>query len=55
MDKRLSKGLEELKEQDYLFSYKTFPNMGHGGLIGESTGRLIEEVAAACFFEGDSL
>ena len=55
VDKRLSAGLEELKEQGYPFSYKIFPDMGHGGLIGENTERFIEEVAAAHCFEGDSL
>ena len=46
VDKKLSVGLEELKKQGYPFSYKIFPDMGHGGLIGENTERFIEEVEA---------
>ena len=47
VDKELSAGLEELKKQGYPFSGKIFPDMGHGGLIGENTERFIEEVDAA--------
>ena len=46
VDKKLSVGLEALKKQGYPFSYKIFPDMGHGGLIGENTERFIEEVEA---------
>ena len=44
--RKLSAGLEDLKKQGYLISYKVFPDMGHGGLIGENTERFIEEVDA---------
>lgn len=30
----------------YPFSFSIFPEMGHGGLIGENTERFIEEVDA---------
>ena len=46
VDKKLSAGLEDLKKQGYPFTVKTFPDMGHGGLIGENTKRFIDEVAA---------
>lgn len=46
MDKKLSAGLEDLKKQGYPFLCKIFPDMGHGGLIGENTERFIEEVDA---------
>ena len=46
MDKKLSAGLEDLKKQGYPFLCKIFPDMGHGGLIGENTEKFIEEVDA---------
>ena len=46
VDKKLSAGLDDLKTQGYPFSHKIFPDMGHGGLIGENTERFIEEVDA---------
>ena len=46
VDKKLSANLEELKAKGYPFTCKIFEDMGHGGLIGENTGRFIEEVGA---------
>ena len=46
VDKKLSANLEELKAKGYPFTCKIFEDMGHGGLIGENTGRFIEEVDA---------
>ena len=46
VDKKLSANLEKLKAKGYPFTCKIFEDMGHGGLIGENTGRFIEEVDA---------
>ena len=47
VDRKLSEGLENLKQKGYPFSYKIFKDMGHGGLIGEHTEQFLEEVKAA--------
>ena len=46
VDRKLSQGLEALKAQGYPFTCKIFPDMGHGGLVGENTERFLEEVDA---------
>ncbi|MBQ8995991.1 MAG: alpha/beta hydrolase [Oscillospiraceae bacterium] len=47
VDKKLSQGIEDLKKSGYPFSYKIFPDMGHGGLAGENPERFLLELAAA--------
>ena len=47
VDRKLSAGLEKLKEQGYPFTGKIFADMGHGGLIGENTEQFIKEVETA--------
>lgn len=47
VDRKLSEGLENLKQKGYPFSYKIFKDMGHGGLIGEHTEQFLKEVEAA--------
>lgn len=44
VDKKLSEGMESLKQKGYPFTVKIFEDMGHGGLIGENTEQFIEEV-----------
>ena len=46
VDKKLSEGLESLKQKGYPFTVKIFEDMGHGGLIGENTEQFIKEVEA---------
>ena len=47
VDKKLSEGLNELKEKGHPFTYKIFEDMGHGGLVGENTEQFIKEVEKA--------
>ena len=47
VDRKLSAGLEDLKQKGYPFTCKIFEDMGHGGLIGENTGQFIREVEKA--------
>lgn len=46
-EKKLAKHMEEWKKAGYKFTYKLFPDYGHGGLIGEHTDQFIKEVNAA--------
>lgn len=47
VDRKLSEGLEDLKQKGYPFSSRIFEDMGHGGLIGENTEQFIKEVEDA--------
>ena len=47
VDKKLSAGLENLRKQGYPFTVRIFPDMGHGGLIGENTQRFLSELEDA--------
>ena len=47
VDKKLSAGLDALKQSGYPFGMKIFTNLGHGGLIGEHPEEFSKEVQAA--------
>ena len=47
VDKKLSKGLDELQKQGYPFTVKIFTDLGHGGLAGEHPAQFLEEVTQA--------
>lgn len=47
VDKKLSKGLDELQKQSYPFTVKIFTDLGHGGLAGEHPEQFVEEVTQA--------
>ena len=47
VDKKLSKGLSDLKRQGYPFEEKIFRDLGHGGLAGEHPDRFSQEIQAA--------
>lgn len=47
VDKKLSVGLDALKQRGYPFEIKLFPNLGHGGLAGEHPAEFSKEVQAA--------
>jgi len=47
VDRKLSAGLDALKQQGYPFETKIFTNLGHGGLAGEHPDEFSREVQAA--------
>ena len=47
VDKKLSAGLDALKQSGYPFETKIFTDLGHGGLAGEHPERFSQEVQAA--------
>ena len=47
VDKRLSAGLDALKQRGYPFEVKIFTDLGHGGLAGEHPRQFSREVQAA--------
>lgn len=47
VDKKLSAGLDALKQRGFSFEIKLFPNLGHGGLAGEHPAEFSKEVQAA--------
>lgn len=47
VDKKLSAGLDALKQSGYPFEAKIFTDLGHGGLAGEHPGQFSKEVQAA--------
>lgn len=46
-ERKLARDILKWQSAGYAFTYKVFPNMGHGGLAGEHTEQFIEEVKAA--------
>lgn len=46
VERKLAKDIQAWLDAGYAFTYKVFPNVGHGGLIAEHTERFIEEVKA---------
>ena len=46
-EKKLAKHIDEWKANGYTFTYKEFPNMGHGTLAGEHPEQFSQEVQAA--------
>ena len=46
-EKKLAKHINEWKAKGYVFTYKVFPNMGHGTLAGEHPEQFVLEVQAA--------
>ena len=46
-EKKLAKHIAEWQKQGYAFTYKVFPNMGHGTLAGEHPEEFSKEVQAA--------
>lgn len=46
-EKKLAKHIQEWQDAGYAFTYKVFPNMGHGTLAGEHPERFSQEVQAA--------
>lgn len=46
-EKKLEKRIQEWQDKDYKFTYKVFPNMGHGTLAGEHPAEFSKEVQAA--------
>ena len=47
VDKKLSAGLEDLRQRGYPFEAKIFTEQGHGGLAGEHPEQFSQEVQAA--------
>ena len=48
-EKKLAKHIREWQDKGYAFTYKVFPNMGHGTLAGEHPELFSKEVQAALF------
>ena len=46
-EKKLAKHIREWQDKGYAFTYKVFPNMGHGTLAGEHPELFSKEVQAA--------
>lgn len=46
-ERKLAKHIKKWQKNGYVFTYKTFPDMGHGALAGEHPERFAEEVKAA--------
>lgn len=46
-EKKLAKHIKEWQDKGYAFTYKVFPNMGHGALAGEYPKEFSKEVQAA--------
>ena len=46
-EKKLAKHIREWQDKGYVFTYKVFPNMGHGTLAGEHPELFSKEVQAA--------
>ena len=46
-EKKLAKHIQEWQEKGYAFTYKAFPNLGHGTLAGEHPEQFAQEVQAA--------
>ena len=46
-EKKLAKHIREWQDKGYAFTYKVFPNMGHGTLAGEHPALFSKEVQAA--------
>ena len=47
VDKKLSAGLQNLRQKGFAFEAKIFQNLGHGGLAGEHPAQFSQEVQAA--------
>lgn len=47
VEKKLARDIQKWQDAGYAFTYKVFPNMGHGALAGEHTDRFVKEVKAA--------
>ena len=46
VEKKLAWDIQKWQDAGYAFTYKVFPNVGHGGLAGEHTQQFVEEVKA---------
>ena len=46
-EKKLAKHIREWQDKGYAFTYKVFPNMGHGTLAGEHPELFSKEVQTA--------
>ena len=47
VEKGIAKGIKKWQDAGYVFTYKIFTDLGHGGLAGEQPERFLEEVIAA--------
>lgn len=47
VERRLARDIQKWQEAGFSFTYKVFPDIGHGGLAGEHTEQFVEEVKAA--------
>ncbi len=45
-EKKLAKHIAQWRENGYKFTYKLFPNMGHGALVGEHPELFLKEIEA---------
>jgi len=46
-EKKLAKHIREWQAKGYAFTYKVFPDLGHGTLAGERPQQFAQEVQAA--------
>ena len=47
VERKLARDIQKWQDARYAFTYKVFTHVGHGGLAGEHTEQLVQEVIAA--------
>ncbi|MBQ8616883.1 MAG: alpha/beta hydrolase [Clostridia bacterium] len=46
VEKKLARDIRKWQDAGYAFTYRVFPNVGHGALVGEYTEQFVEEIKA---------